>query len=182
MKTAIRNRIAVLVLILTVVVASNASADVKNVQHAATISVPAILELSADTSSFTLTMPDFISGTESNTKTVVYTVRSNDMQVADGGTVMDAAIDFDYDRLALKGQVGSYTATAGGNTGLTAAAAGYMTISTTNVALAKKANTTAGSDGKILKGTLPVTYKAVATADVPAGDQTHLLFVNITSR
>ena len=182
MKTNRQNRMLLLALILMMVLASNASADVKNVQHAATVSVPSILEISADTSAFTLTMPDFISGTESNTKTVVYTVRSNDMGVADGGTVIDSTIDFAYDRIAIKAQVGTYTASAGGNTGLTASGAGYLTIGTTNTALAKKANTTAGSDGKILKGTLPVTYKAVATADMPAGDQTHLLYVNITSR
>ncbi len=176
------SKIVASLMILTLCLASSAVADVVNVQHAVTVRVPTILSLSADTSAFTLTLADFVSGTESDTKTVIYTVKSNDIQQADGATVIDAALDFDYDRVALKASVGSYTNTAGSNTQLTAAAAGYQTMGMTNVVLAKKANTTAGSDGKILKGSFPVTYKAVTTADAPAGDQTHVLFVNMTSR
>ena len=182
MKTMNKSKMVVLLMILTLCLASTGLADVVNVSHAVTVRVPTILSLSADTSAFTLTLPDFASGTESDTKTVIYTVRTNDMQVADDGTVIDAALDFGYDRVALRASVGSYTNTAGSNTQLAASMAGYQTIGTTNVALAKKANTTAGSDGKILKGSFPVTYKAVTTADAPAGDQTHVLYVNMTSR
>lgn len=182
MKKMKKSKITVLLTILTLGLASSGLADVVNVQHAITVSVPTILSLSADTTAFTLTLPDFVSGTESDTKTVIYTVRSNDMGVADGGTVIDAALDFDYDRVALKASVGSYTKIAGSTTELAPAVAGYQTMATTNVVLAKKANTTAGTDGKVLKGSFPVTYKAVTTADAPAGDQTHTLYVNMTTR
>ncbi len=182
MQTKKKTQILLMLTILTLCFASRAFAEVQNVNHAATVSVPSIMSIAADTGSFTLTMPGFASGSESDTKTIVYTVQSNDIQQGDDATVIDAAIDFAYDRIDLKAQVGSYTKTAG-NTELQAASAGYVTIGAgSNTVLAKKANTTADSDGRVLQGTFPVTYKAVATADLSAGDQTHILYVNMTSR
>lgn len=158
-----------------------ARADFETVGHSVTVSVPEVLSISADTTAFTLLFADNASGAETASKTVVYTVESNDMGQADGDAAINANLDTLYEDVDFKAQVGSYTKDAG-NTELAAVNAGYVTIGTSNVAIAKKANTDAGTDGKLLKGTIPVTYKAVATADLPTANQTHLLFITLTTR
>ena len=161
--------------------ASVGNAAFTTVGHQVTITVPEVLSLTADTGNFTLTFSDWVSGSETDQKTVVYSLESNDMGQADNDTAMNANIDFAYDRIDLKAKVGAYTKVAG-NTEVAAIDPDFVTIGTANVAIAKKANTTAGSDGKLLKGTLPITYKGVATGDVPSGPQTHLLFITLTTR
>ena len=155
--------------------------DFTTVNHTVTIDVPEVLSLSADAGNFTLTFPDFVTtGSETDTKTVVYTVKSNNMGQADDSAAMNANLDFLYDRVDLKAQVGSYTKVSG-NTELAAASAGFVTIDADvpGVALANKANST--DDGRVLNGSIPVTYKGVATADVPSGPQTHILYVTLTT-
>lgn len=150
-------------------------------QSTVTVSVPEVLSISSDATSFTLPFQEYAkAGVESWAQTVTYTVKSNQMQQADGAAAITAKLDFPYDRIDLKAEVGSYTKTSG-NTELVAAAPGFVTIGTSNVTLANKANTTAGTDGKMLNGSIPITYKAVATDDVPAGDQIHILDVTLTS-
>lgn len=161
--------------------ASIASANFQTVGHQVTVRVPEVLSIAADTTAFTLTFSDWVSGSETDTKTVVYSVNSNDMGQADGDTAINANLDFLYDRVDLKAQVGSYSKQSG-NTELAPISASYVKIKDTNTAIAKKANTVSGSDGKLLKGTMPVTYKAAATADMSSGDQIHFLFVTLTTR
>lgn len=161
--------------------ASAALANFQTIGHTVTVTVPEVLSITADTSAFTLTFADWVAGSETDTKTVVYTLNSNDMGQADGDTAINANLDFLYDRVDFKAQVGAYTKVSG-NTELAAISGSYVTIGTANTAIAKKANTESGSDGKLLKGTLPITYKAVASANVPSGPQTHLLFITLTTR
>ncbi|OGW72150.1 MAG: hypothetical protein A2Y02_03485 [Omnitrophica bacterium GWA2_52_12] len=161
--------------------ASIASANFQTVGHQVTVRVPEILSITADTTAFTLTFSDFANGSESDTKTVVYSVMSNDMRQADGDAAMTGNVDFLFDRVDLRAQVGSYTKVAG-NTNLAAASANYVSIADTNTTLANKANTDVGTDGTTMKGTIPITYKAVAQGDVPSGDQTHFLFITLTTR
>ena len=146
-----------------------------------TVSVPEVLSISSDASSFTLPFQEFPkAGIESWAQTVTYTVQSNNMQQADGAVALRAHLDFPYDRIDLKAQVGTYSKTSG-NTELVAANSDFVAIGTSNVTLANKGNTAEGSDGKLLDGTIPVTYKAVATDDVPSGDQIHILDVTLTT-
>lgn len=161
--------------------ASTGHAAFTTLGHNVTVDVSERLTITADTGDFTLTLSNWVSGSESDQKTVVYSLESNDMGQADGDTAINANIDFAYDRIDLKAKVGTYTKVAG-NTEVAAINGDFVTIGTSNVAIAKKANTVEGSDGKLLKGTLPITYKAVATADVPKGPQTHLLFITLTTR
>jgi len=158
-----------------------ALANFETLGHQVTVTVPEVLTITADTSAFTLTFADNVSGSETDTKTVVYTVESNDMGQADGTAAINANLDNLYENVDMKAQVGTYTKISG-NTELAAANAGYVTIGTTNVAIANKDNTDVGTDGKLLNGTLPVTYKAVATADLSTGSQIHFLFVTLTTR
>ena len=149
--------------------------------HTVTIQVPEVLSIASDAASFTLHFPGYAKqGDESWAQTVNYTVQSNNMRQADGSPAINANLDFPYDRLDLKADVGSYAKTSG-STELVEAQSGFMTIGTDTVALANKGNTAQGSDGKLLNGTIPVTYKAVATDDVPSGDQIHTLFVTLTT-
>lgn len=150
-------------------------------QHGVTVQVPEILSIAADTTNFTLTYAGYIkTNDESSTKTVTYTVQSNNMRQADGATAVNANLDALYDRLDFLADVGTYTKTSG-NTEIAEAASGFVKVEATNTAIAKKANTVSGSDGKLLNGTIPVTYKAKATGDVPAGDQIRQLFVTLTT-
>ena len=174
-------KLLVLAAIISFGWASAAFANFQTVGHTVTVTVPEVLSLTADTTAFTLTFSDWVSGSETDTKTVVYSVNSNDMGQADGDTAMNANLDFLYDRVDFKAKVGTYTKISG-NTELAAISANYVTIGTANTAIVKKANTQASTDGKLLKGTLPITYKAVASANVPAGPQTHLLFITLTTR
>jgi hypothetical protein len=103
------------------------------------------------------------------------------MGQADGSAAINANLDFAYTDVDFKAQVGSYNRISG-NADLAAANAGYVTIGTSNTAIANKDNTDAGTDGKILNGTLPVTYKAVATDNLPTGSQVHFLFITLTTR
>lgn len=149
--------------------------------HTVTIAVPDVLSISADTADFTLAFEGYVGiNDESSAETVTYTVESNNMRQDDGAAAINANLDFEYDRIALKADVGTYTKTAG-NTELVEAGSGFVTIGTSNVTLANKGNTEEGSDGKTLKGSLPITYKAVALADVPSGDQIHTLYVTLTT-
>lgn len=149
--------------------------------HTVTVTVPQVLSISSDAGSFTLPFQGYAkAGDESWAQTVNYTVESNNMSQADGSPAINANLDFAYDRIDLKADMGSYTKTSG-NTSLVEAQSGFVTIGTSNVALANKSNTDAGTDGKLLNGTFPVTYKAVATSDVPAGDQTHILSITLTT-
>ena len=157
------------------------AADWITTSHTVTIQVPEVLSISADASNFTLPFQTYAKqGDESWAQTVNYTVQSNNMRQADGSPAINANLDFLYDRLALKADVGTYVKTSG-NTGLVEAGSGFMTIGTDNMALANKGNTTQGSDGKLLNGSIPVTYKAVATDDVPSGDQIHTLYITLTT-
>ncbi|MFA6600732.1 MAG: hypothetical protein WC352_00290 [Candidatus Omnitrophota bacterium] len=183
MKTSIKKlNFALIVIICGVLALSGPSmlfaADFKTVGHSVTVSVLDTLTFTADTTDITLSFPTYVAGTESSTKTVIYTAESNNMRQADGQPAINVNLDALYTGLDLKAQVGTYTKTSG-NASLIASSAGYVTIGTTNTGVAKKTAST--GDGKQLKGTIPITYKAVATADLSTANQTHLLFVTLTT-
>jgi hypothetical protein len=154
--------------------------DFVTLSHTTTIAVPETISITSDVGNFTLTMPSNASGAVSNTQAVVYTVKANKMRQADGAPGINANLDFAYDRINFQAQVGLYTK-VGGNTELVAApvVGGWHTIGTSNVAIANK--TASVAPGDILDGTIPVTYRAVATANMPSGNQVHILFVTLTT-
>src|SRR3990167_7828917 len=79
-----------------------------SVSHSVTVSVPSQISITADTTNFTLTMADFIAGSESDTKTVNYTVKANKVTAADGATVLKGQLNALFTGLDLKGDVGTY--------------------------------------------------------------------------
>lgn len=157
------------------------AADWVTTSHTVTVSIPEVLSISSDAATFTLPFQGYAkTGDESWAQTVNYTVEANNMRQADSSPAINANLDFLYDRIDLKADMGAYVRTSG-NTELVEAESGFVTIGTSNVTLANKGNTDQGSDGKLLHGTFPVTYKAVATSDVPSGDQVHILNVTLTT-
>lgn len=158
------------------------AADFVTQQHGVTVEIPEILSISADASTITLSYPSayVAESAESSAQTVTYTVQSNNMRQADAATAINMNLDVLYDRLDFLADVGAYSKISG-NTELAEVAAGFKSIAASNTAVAKKTNTATGSDGKLLRGTIPVTYKVKATADVPSGNQSRQLFVTLTT-
>jgi len=144
-----------------------------------TISVNGVLAISDTTGDFTLTFSDFEIGTDSDTQAVTYRVKSNNMVDTALDGVVSAQIDSAIYGVALKADVGTYANIGStGNVALTEHAAGFATVGTTAVNLAKKATTT-GNQKKILNGNLPITWKATATEDLTEGDYTTNLTVTL---
>lgn len=147
--------------------------------HAVTITVPSIISLIADQSAFTLTMPDFISGTYSNSQTVVYMVKANNITQAVGAPALTASLGSLFTNTDLKVTVGTYASIGGAAATLTAAAGtgggSFVTVGTSTTTLATRSGT-----GKIMRGIIPVIYKAYATSDLPAGSSTQTLTVTLT--
>ena len=144
------------------------------VTQGVTLDVPAVLSLEASTADISLTFADYASGTNSDTQEVTYTVSCNNMLQTDGSLALKAKLDSAFTGIDFKADPGTYNK-VGGNTELVEASSGYITIGATDTALANKNNST--GDGKVLDGTIPVTYMATATADLAAGSSTQYLDV-----
>ena len=162
--------------------ASARAADFVTKQHGVTITSPEVLSISGDTTNFTLTFAGFVqTNSETDTKTVTYTVQSNNMRQADGLPAININLDVDCtDPVQLLADVGTYTKTSG-NTELAEQAAGFVQVTKTVKTFAKKANTTVGTNGKILNGTIPITYKAKATGELATGNYGDQIFVARTT-
>lgn len=145
--------------------------------HQVTIQVPEILSIEASASNFTLALNDFVSGSESDSQTIQYTVKSNKNLAAQGAVLIKAKLDSNFQDLDLSADVGAYTK-QGGNASLTEAASGNVKILATDTNLAKKV--TDSGNGRIIRGVLPITYKAKATADLSAGQQVRTLTLTFT--
>ena len=131
-----------------------------------TLDVPAVLSIEASTADISLTFADYKSGSNSSTQDVTYTVSCNNMLQADGNLALKGKLDGLFTDIDFKADPGAYNK-LGGNTELVEVASGYITVDTTDTTLANKGNST--GDGKVLNGTIPVTYQATATADLAAG-------------
>lgn len=136
--------------------------------HNVTIIKPKIISITADKTDFDLEFADFISGTNSDTEVVTYTLKANAM-TATGK--MSGKLDALFTGVDFKATVGSYTDALGGAHSVMTPVSGTQTIGTSDVNLA-----TPSAAGKI-RGTLPVTYSATATAELDDVDQTKQLTV-----
>jgi hypothetical protein len=143
-------------------------------QHTVTTTVPSLISIAADTANFTLTFSDFVTASETNTQLVNYTVKANNMTRTLG--VVTGQLSALFTGMDLRADVGTYVK-ASGDARLVESAAGFITIgNVTAVNLANRAIDTA--PGKKIRGVLPVTYKAVATADLDAGSQNQTLTIS----
>lgn len=145
--------------------------------HSVKINVPPTITLTGSQKDVALAFPNSASGAETNTATVVYTVNSNGMMQADGAPVVTAQLDGAFTGIEFKASVGSY-AKEGGNTELASLTSGFTTVRDSPTGLAAKANSTNG--GRLLKGSFPVSYKAVATTNLASGNFARQLTITLT--
>ena len=136
------------------------------VTQGVTLDVPAVLSIEASVADISLDFADYTSGSASSTQDVTYTVSCNNMLQSDGSVALKAKLDGLFTDIDFKADPGTYSKT-GGDTELVEATSGYITIGTTDTTLANKGNST--GDGKVLNGSMSVTYMATATADLAAG-------------
>jgi hypothetical protein len=169
--------VMLLVMGVMLLVLPTAFAGTDTANHSVTIANPAVLDITADTAAFTLTMSDYVSGSTSDTTVVTYTLRSNNNTIADGGVVLTASLGSAFTGYDMKADVGAYSKTAG-NVTVVENAAGFVTIGTTETNLAKK-QVDAGT-GKNIVGDLPITYQATATVDQDFGNQVQTLTLTLS--
>jgi len=143
--------------------------------HAVTVNVPSVISLTADTAGIVLNFTDFVTGSESDIKTVNYTVKANNMSKTNG--VVSAKLASLFTDLSLRGDPGAYVKT-GGNAHLEESAVGYITIDAVGVNLMNRV--TDSGTGKVTRGTFPVSYKAVASADLSPDVQIQNLTITLT--
>ena len=152
-------------------------ASSESYSHRVTISVPSYLFIDSDQKNLDLSFSDYKSGAESNAQTVVYTVRGNGLTQSEGAPAVTAKLDGPFPDIDFKAKVGPYTK-EGGNAELGAVSADFVTINESDVPLAKKANSL--GDGKLLRGQIAMTYKAVATSSLTSGEHSRQLTVTLT--
>ena len=152
-------------------------ASSESYSHHVTISVPSYLFIDSDQKDLNLSFADYKSGAESSAQAVVYTVRGNGLTQSEGAPAVSARLDSDFPDMDFKVKVGPYTK-EGGNAELSAVSGDFVTLSESDIPLAKKANTQ--GDGKLLRGQIAMTYKAVATSPLTSGEYSRQLTVTLT--
>jgi hypothetical protein len=138
--------------------------------HNVTLEKPAILNIASTNPNFTLEFDDFVSGSESDTNEVTYIVKSNGMGAS--GT-LKGKLDALFTGVDLIANVGTYSDLASPADKVFTPVAGDITLTVAGATLANSSGA-----GK-LHGSIPVTYKAVATADLDSTNQTKQLTVTI---
>ena len=136
------------------------------------VKAPPALNFSSDTPSFMLSFSDFTSGSVSDTATVTYTISAN--KVKRDNNVVLAHLDSLFTGIDVEADMGPYTK-VGGNASLVEVQAGYVVIPTSDVGLANKIKDK--GSGKVVEGNFPITFRAVATEDLAAGNETVTLVV-----
>ena len=145
--------------------------------HGVSIEVPPSLAIETSQSEIRLAFEENAAGAQTNETTVHYQVRSNGMSQADGATAVTAQLDDSLEGMEFQAMAGSFSRT-GGNTELTPINAGYANISASTTPLMAKNNST--GDGRLLAGSFPVTYKAVALQAMASGTHTRQLVLTLT--
>ena len=156
---------------------TSALASSQTYSQRVTIQVPSYLFIDSDQRELNLSFLGQQSGAETNTQTVVYTIRGNGMMQSEGAPAVIASLDDDFPNMDLKVKVGSYTK-EGGNTELSAVASDFISVGPSETPLAKKG--ISAGDGKLLRGQIAMTYKAVATSTLSSGEYSRQLIVTLT--
>lgn len=131
------------------------------------------LNFTSDQLSFNFTFPDFQKGSATNTAQATYTFSANDagrMQ-----SLVLARVDQDLPGIRFEAQMGSFSKTSG-TAHLVSANPGFVPLTTSDIGLADKVIDE--GDGRILDGTAPITYRAVATEDLTAGQHFAVITVS----
>lgn len=131
------------------------------------------ISFTADQSSLNLTFLSFRKGATTDTAQVTYTLSGNDVNRMQD--LILVRMDAEIPGINLQVQAGPYSKRAG-NASLVPSKSGFVNLSTTDTGLANK--TIDGSDGKILDGTLTMSYRAELTEDQTAGQRIVIVTVS----
>jgi len=153
------NKVVVIALTVAMMIAVAPAAFAASVTHLVSIVVNPTLSMTANTAAFTLTFPDYLQGTASNTQDVVYTVKANNVVNA---APVSAKLDTLFPNVDLNAVPGAYTQVSGN--GILVPTAGG-TITTNGITLMNHTIAN-GTSGKTVRGSFPVTYQAKANADL----------------
>lgn len=168
---------SVIAIALMVAFVPKAFAGQVAIDQTVTLTIPTTLQFSAPAGdmNFNLTFADYVENAETDTKTVTYTVKANNMTRTAG--VVTAKLDELYPNIDFKADVGTYTK-ASGNGSLKETAADFTTITAASAVNLADRETDSGN-GKTVRGTLPITYKAIAKADLSAETLNRTLTVTL---
>lgn len=148
--------------------------------HTVTVVVvqPAI-SITDDTGDFPLTLDRGEAGTHSDTRVVNYRVHGNNLPTGAMDGVLSARISGGPEGISIQADVGGFTNQgSAGNIELQEHTPGFQEVSVEPVLLAdKEANP--NSQAKALNGSIPVTWRATATKDLPAGGQPVVVTVTL---
>lgn len=130
------------------------------------------MNMTTQDASLNFTFSDYKTGSTTETIPVNYTLIGNDV-----GRLQDVVVlkmDQVLSGMDFQSRFDSYTNNTG-NASLVAAQGGFVTLGTTDIGIADKQ--TLSGDGKILDGVMVLSYRAVATEDLAAGD--HIAAVTV---
>lgn len=148
--------------------------------HSVTVVVvePA-LSLTDDTGDFSLSLDRGDAGKSSNTQVVNYRIYGNVVPTTSVEGVISGKLSTGLDGIEIQADVGSFAnqGTAG-HVQLQEHASGFQAVGADLVPLADK-ETSSGAQGGVLNGTIPITWKATTTKDLPAGDYPVVLTVTL---
>ena len=166
--------------VAVMLVAVPAFASTEDHQHTVEFRVDPALDITSSTGTFTLTMADFISGSESNVQPVTYNIRANKMPAGALSGAVYASMDQLVSDVDLKASFVSYSNVgSSGNAVLSSALTGYEVVGTSAKNLAHK-DTQTGNQAKIVRGNLVINWKALANKDLADDlDQDRILTVTI---
>jgi len=159
---------------------STLKAKSQRVSHQVRIDVPHNLSIASPKSHIRLAFPNdhpVHPGEGTDTHVVVYNVQANGMSQANGASVVSVELNSTFEGLDLQASFGSFS-DAGGNTELSAAHVGFVSIEDSAKVLANKDNSS--GNGRILKGSFPISFKAVSKPGVEFGHHSRQLTLTIT--
>lgn len=137
------------------------------------------LSISDDSGDFSLSFERGDQGAASSTHVVNYRVNGNGLPASSLEGVVTARLAGTAEGIDLQADVGRFTNHGTpGNIELREHSGGFQTVGTVPIALADK-EATSGTQARVLNGSIPVTWKAVATKDLPAGQHPVTLTVTL---
>ena len=142
-----------------------------------TIEVPSYLFIGSDQKDLNFSFSDYKEGAETNAQMVTYQVRGNHMMQAEGAPAVTAKLDGTFPNIDFKVQVGTFIK-EGGDTELGPLSSAFISLGESETPIAAKKNSI--GDGKLLRGQIVMTYKAVAKSRLTSGEYSHQLMVTLT--
>ena len=138
-----------------------------------------VLSISDKTGPFTLNFSNFLKDSVSNTETVVYEIRANNLSAGSVAGTVSARIDSLMQDMNLEADVAGYENIGHDDfSNLQEAESGYIAVTASNTALANKVPGSGTGDNQ-MEGNLTVNWRGKLTTDAPFGQQSRSLIVTI---